>query len=156
MRVLVEDVGRSWCAGRLGTWMRLGGPDSGTEAVGGRPVRWAFVGGAVSVTHAEAAGEPLTYSVAIATTSAPNGGERLWWSCPSCSRRCGLLYLPAGRDRLGCRRCCGLGYATQYPRVRRGRRESGPSFTLTVTVQEGRGGRLATTMRRVKVFGAPG
>jgi hypothetical protein len=150
MRVLVEDVGRSWRAGRLG------GSDSGTETVGGRPVRWCFATGAVSVAHADAVGSPLTYSVATLTTPAPNGGERLWWSCPECGRRCGLLYLPAGRDRLGCRRCGGLGYATQYPRVRRGCRESGPSFTLTVTVSEGRGGRLSTTMRRVKVFGAPG
>jgi hypothetical protein len=155
MRVLVEDVGRSWRAGRLGTWLRLGGADSGTETVGGRPVRWAFAGGAVSVTHAVAAGAAAEYTVALVTTPAPRGGRRLWWTCPACSRRVGLLYLPAGRDRLGCRRCCGLGYASQYPGVRRGRRESGPNFTLTVTVEERRGGRLSTKRKWVRVFGAP-
>ena len=46
-----------------------------------------------------------------------------------------MLYLPDGRDRLACRRCCGLSYASQYPNVRRVPIEIAPAFTLTITVE---------------------
>jgi hypothetical protein len=38
------------------------------------------------------------------------GGERPWWECPWCWRRCSTLYL---RQSWGCRRCHRLTYWTQ-------------------------------------------
>jgi hypothetical protein len=32
------------------------------------------------------------------------------------------LYLPAGRDKLACRKCCGLVYGSQYGKKRRRKR----------------------------------
>ena len=37
----------------------------------------------------------------------------------------GELFLVAGRDRLGCRRCCGLAYASQLTRERGRAKPSG-------------------------------
>src|SRR5215203_3836077 len=134
MRQLVEDAGPGWCAGRFGTWHRLSGATSGTTTVGSRALAWRRTGAAVEVTHDDAGGAPVSYPVALLATPAPNGAERLWWSCPDCARRVGLLYLPDDRDRLACRACCGLGYASQYPGVRRGPILSAPVFTEEVTV----------------------
>lgn len=39
------------------------------------------------------------------------GGQRYWFTCPRCSMRVALLYAP-GRY-FACRKCGGLGYATQ-------------------------------------------
>ena len=38
------------------------------------------------------------------------GGQRWWFRCPACSRRCYTLYLAPGRIRFGCRECLGLTY----------------------------------------------
>jgi hypothetical protein len=38
------------------------------------------------------------------------GGERLWFACPGCSRRCQVLF---GGARFRCRRCHGLRYSSQ-------------------------------------------
>jgi hypothetical protein len=43
-------------------------------------------------------------------------GRRGWWSCPTCYRRCAVLFL---QDRLACRQCSGLHYATQSAGPRR-------------------------------------
>jgi hypothetical protein len=58
------------------------------------------------------------YVVGVAETAIPGGGSRAWWVCPGCVRRAGELFLVAGRDRLGCRTCCGLAYASQLTRER--------------------------------------
>jgi hypothetical protein len=39
------------------------------------------------------------------------GGKRLWFACPSCQRKCRILY---GGSLFRCRRCHGLKYETQY------------------------------------------
>ena len=39
------------------------------------------------------------------------GGTRRWFSCPSCQRRCRILY---GGSRFRCRTCYRLKYETQY------------------------------------------
>lgn len=39
------------------------------------------------------------------------GGERRWFTCPQCSKRVALLYAPG--QYFACRKCYGLGYATQ-------------------------------------------
>jgi hypothetical protein len=36
---------------------------------------------------------------------------RLWWSCPSCGRKCRYLYL---RDTIGCARCHKLQHASRH------------------------------------------
>jgi hypothetical protein len=45
------------------------------------------------------------------TTVCHLGGERHWFTCPKCSQRVAVLYAP-GRY-FACRKCGGLGYATQ-------------------------------------------
>ncbi len=44
-------------------------------------------------------------------TRLPSGGERPWFLCPKCARRCGILY--AIRSRLFCRKCGRLSYESQ-------------------------------------------
>ena len=44
-------------------------------------------------------------------TSTQFGGERLWLCCPSCRKRCRIVY---GGTYFRCRRCLGLKYETQY------------------------------------------
>jgi hypothetical protein len=55
----------------------------------------------------------VSYLVPTLDTVLPSGGVRHWWCCPGCGRRADSLYLPAGRERLGCRRCCRLTYRCQ-------------------------------------------
>jgi hypothetical protein len=42
------------------------------------------------------------------------GGERLWFACPGCGRRCAVLY---GGRRFLCRRCVAMPYASQNEAV---------------------------------------
>jgi len=49
--------------------------------------------------------------VALTETPCNYGGSRKWFFCPSCRRRCGVLYI---YQRIACRRCHGLAYASQY------------------------------------------
>ncbi|WP_417495615.1 hypothetical protein [Maricaulis sp.] len=44
------------------------------------------------------------------------GGERVWWLCPNCQRRCLKLYGWGGRH--ACRACQHIGYATQQEKHR--------------------------------------
>ena len=44
-------------------------------------------------------------------TLLPSGGKRPWFLCPSCNRRCGVLY--SLNSRIICRKCGGLSYASQ-------------------------------------------
>jgi hypothetical protein len=41
------------------------------------------------------------------------GSERPWFECPICSQRCRHVYL---RDRIACRRCLKLDYASRHLR----------------------------------------
>lgn len=49
--------------------------------------------------------------VDLVRTPCHYGGARAWFKCPGCSRRSGKLFLRQGRFL--CRRCHGLGYASQ-------------------------------------------
>jgi len=49
--------------------------------------------------------------IAFSATRANFGGFRKWFLCPSCSRRCRILY---GGARFRCRRCYRLKYESQY------------------------------------------
>jgi hypothetical protein len=121
---LVEDAGEPLSAGYLSRLVRLVGQDRGTLLVGDREVDWKLTDSTVSVTHAPADGTaaPVRDTIQLVDTSLPSGGLRWWWSCPGCRARVGILYLPAGRDRLACRTCCGLKYGTQYGKKRRPRK----------------------------------
>jgi hypothetical protein len=41
--------------------------------------------------------------VALTETPQPRGGVRTWFRCPTCDRRCDIVYW--GRQRLGCHVC---------------------------------------------------
>ena len=56
-------------------------------------------------------GELVEQRVHTQTSACHLGGERRWFTCPRCSKRVAVLYAP-GRY-FACRRCGGLGYATQ-------------------------------------------
>lgn len=121
MRRLVEDAGPAWPAAELRRDVGPAGRPAGTRAVGRAAVAWAYrAGSAVDVTHDRPVGDEApggdAYAVRVLATRTPPGGVRWWWECPACRRRCGLLYLPAGRDRLACRVCCRLAYASQSRR----------------------------------------
>lgn len=45
------------------------------------------------------------------STATQFGGEREWFRCPSCTKRCRIIY---GGGYFRCRRCYGLRYETQY------------------------------------------
>lgn len=51
------------------------------------------------------------YDVAVTTTPCHIGGQRHWWLCPCCSRRCAVLY---GGTVFVCRKCAGLHYPIQH------------------------------------------
>ena len=47
-------------------------------------------------------------NVAITRTACHIGGTRAWFVCPSCGRRCAILY------PVQCRQCLGLHYASEH------------------------------------------
>ncbi|MEI9410863.1 hypothetical protein [Mesorhizobium salmacidum] len=55
--------------------------------------------------------------IPLEITEQPFGGERRWFICPRCDRRCAVLYAGEG---FSCRLCLNLGYRSQYedPRFR--------------------------------------
>lgn len=114
MRQWVEDAGAPMYAGWLAQCHRAARTVHGDRYVGGRRVKWRIIEPFLGVEHAGAAGAAVTYLVGLAFTGLPSGGARWWFRCPGCGRRVEALYLPAGRDRLGCRTCCGLLYRSQY------------------------------------------
>lgn len=53
---------------------------------------------------------PVQLAVATETTPCNFGGQRRWFTC-LCNRRCAVLYV--SRDRIACRDCLRLAYASQ-------------------------------------------
>lgn len=130
----VEDVGGEWFASVLGKWCRLAQTATGERIFGNRRLVWTLApADAVAVSHpgANGAAEPLAYLVRIDPVRVPSGGRRWYWLCPACSRRADVLYLPAGRDRLACRRCCGLLYRSQFRRGKAKQRKGRPVVITT-------------------------
>jgi hypothetical protein len=131
---LVEEAGTAFPAGYIGKQSRIFKRNRGTQTVGGRSVDWEFARGGVTVSHLPAGGgPPIRYTVPFVTTGLPSGGDRPWWSCPGCGRRCDDLFLVAGRDRLACRRCCGLVYRSQRTRGRVKARKPRPVLCVVRT-----------------------
>ena len=48
--------------------------------------------------------------VTITQSKLSNGGTRLWFVCPQCSRRCGTLFQHPISNNVGCRNCLGVKY----------------------------------------------
>jgi hypothetical protein len=136
---LVEEAGEPLSAGWLSRVVRTTGLDSGVLSVGDREVDWELTDDEVNVTHAPADGRraALRYSVGLVFTDLPSGGSRWWWSCPACHSRVDALYLPSDRDRLACRKCCGLLYRSQYPRQKCRRRKRPSVVVITREQKEG-------------------
>ena len=55
--------------------------------------------------------EDMMEPVPLVRTPQRLGGERVWFACPGCRRRCAVLY---GGRRFLCRRCVGAPYASQH------------------------------------------
>lgn len=55
-------------------------------------------------------GERRECRVGIMETPQPFGGQRHWFLCPGCSRRCCVLYLTAN---ILCRKCLGVNYQSE-------------------------------------------
>jgi len=53
------------------------------------------------------------YEVLIETTPCHYGGERWWFLCPVCFRRCRILYQPPDQSVFACRICHNLSYKSQ-------------------------------------------
>lgn len=49
--------------------------------------------------------------VPLVSTATRFGGERKWFQCPTCEKRCRIIY---GGSYFRCRNCYGLKYETQY------------------------------------------
>ena len=64
-------------------------------------------------THTGHDGAPhrIDEVIPIVTTPTPFGGQRHWFACPGCSRRCRLIY---GGSHFRCRHCHGARYSSQY------------------------------------------
>ena len=55
--------------------------------------------------------DALEQNINITSTKCHFGNERLWFICPSCSKRVGILYKPMEEDLLLCRKCHNLQYS---------------------------------------------
>ena len=68
--------------------------------------------GAVQLCYRKSrTGEDVEQWVSLQTTPCRFGGERAWFTCPTCDKRVAVLY-GAGKY-FACRSCCALGYASQ-------------------------------------------
>ena len=104
-RVDVRNVARDGIlnTGNLATmtWIR-GGTRTGSMGFRG-------CGGSVELVY-RVNGESVCESVGLYWTPCNYGGERPWFRCPKCSRRCAVLY---GGPRFWCRSCHALDYRSQ-------------------------------------------
>ena len=66
-------------------------------------------GGSVELVY-QIDGEPVFESVELDRTPCNYGGQRPWFRCPNCARRCAVLY---GGERFWCRSCHALDYQCQ-------------------------------------------
>jgi len=85
-------------------WKRQGRPGCASFTVetdaSGRPLNLVF--------DRKDGGTSASYTVGLVTTQPNLGGERWWFTCPLCQRRCAKLHL-SGRH-FACRCCAGLTY----------------------------------------------
>jgi hypothetical protein len=71
-----------------------------------------FLGGEHAfVSYRDERGEATTERIGIEWTFCNFGGERPWWTCPHCRRRCAIVYA-SGPSPFVCRLCASLTYET--------------------------------------------
>ena len=64
-------------------------------------------------------GPPRYCTARITTTLMPTGGQRPWFVCEFCNRRCAHLYLlDEEQADFGCRLCLRLAYSVQYRKTK--------------------------------------
>ncbi len=63
-------------------------------------------------TRGQRWGDAVAGDVEMDWTRLPSGGKRPWFLCPSCGRRCAVLYSLG--SRIICRKCGRLSYESQY------------------------------------------
>jgi hypothetical protein len=66
---------------------------------------------AIDVSYALNDGTLVKARLLLSETATAFGGRRLWLHCPSCGRRCRVIY--AGRRRFACRSCHRVRYSSQ-------------------------------------------
>jgi hypothetical protein len=113
-----------------------------------RRTRWEYEvvegGAAIIIEHGQP-GRPVTERIAIARRNLTYGA-RLFWLCPGCSRRAGILYRQ--RQRFRCRQCHGLTYRSSQESDQRvtDMIRAGLVDPENITLPTGGGG-LVTAMR---------
>ncbi|RLT90333.1 MAG: hypothetical protein D9N13_06100 [Ketobacter sp. GenoA1] len=55
--------------------------------------------------------QPVKQQIDLIQTNCNYGGSRMWFACPKCNRRCGVLY--AGGPLFLCRKCYRIPYTSQ-------------------------------------------
>jgi hypothetical protein len=50
------------------------------------------------------------HGILLTSTKTPYGGDRLWFVCPLCARRVGIIYKYPINTLIGCRLCLNLDY----------------------------------------------
>lgn len=53
------------------------------------------------------------YTIGLTTAKTGFRGERIWFVCPRCTHRVGVLYRNPSSDVMACRKCLGLVYKKQ-------------------------------------------
>ena len=129
-RALVESAGYPLNADAVKRWVSEHGRVGARQPLGRVTATWRLVDSPLrlEVSHPRPTsvlttilgqapeGEPERYAVPV-LTQRPDGRTGRWWFvCPRCGQRCGRLYLPTGMSRVGCRKCCGLLYRSQFTR----------------------------------------
>lgn len=82
---------------------------------------------------------PGVQRVGVVTTKQRLGGERWWYRCPDCGRRCAVLYRPLARELFACRKCSDMRYESQRlsPRRRAEKRARAIRAKLRVNPADG-------------------
>lgn len=57
--------------------------------------------------------EALGLEVGFTSSKTKFKGERLWFVCPQCGRRVGVIYKPPVQDKINCLKCLNLKYKKQ-------------------------------------------
>jgi hypothetical protein len=103
---------RSWLRpGRLGTysWNQDGEPCGS--------VSYSVLDGALelryTITDGEDEGQSIRVTIPVRRFPCRYGGERLYWSCPNCFRRCEVVVMASHGRHWGCQRCLRLRYQSQ-------------------------------------------
>ncbi len=99
---LAKDSGLERYKSGLWQWTWTSGSESS--------IRYEVKPGQGVRLHYKSNSKPFDYLVRVVTTPCHFGGQRYWWLCPQCGRRCRILY---SRGLFVCRSCSGAYYETQ-------------------------------------------